>query len=219
MGPGHFTGLSMIDKIEFNELISRARDGDKASLTRLLLSFHDEMKLHIASRVSPNDRPVISVDDVLQESLIDAFKGIGKFASDTIPSFRSWLWSIADNRLISTIRALRTEKRGGNFRRQSMYNEADSAKRPLERQFQDSQQGPSVGVERNEAIEAVNVKLSNLPADQQEAIRARYIEGLSVEETAKAMNRSCGAIRGLLHRAKASLRLAMGRTSKWFYNK
>ena len=41
-----------------------------------------------------------------------------------------------------------------------------------------------------------------LPDDQREAVRLRYLGGQSLEETAKEMQRSPGAVRGLLHRAR-----------------
>ena len=206
----------MGDDCEFRELIRNAKGGDRKSFTKLLMGFDDELRNYIASRVARTDGHAISVDDLFQESLMDAFRGIDGFTSDTASGFRAWLHAIADNRFVSTIRVIRSQKRGGNFQLQAIPDEFDSTSRILENLFQDSDQAPSEKVERSETIEAIHLNLANLPDDQQRAIRARYIDGLSLEETAQSMNRSCGAVRGLLHRAKLSLKLAMGGTSKWF---
>ncbi len=58
-----------------------------------------------------------------------------------------------------------------------------------------------------------------LPDDQREAIRLRYLSGRSLEETAAAMQRSPGAVRGLVQRAKQALRGAMVRSTLWLSKK
>jgi RNA polymerase sigma-70 factor (ECF subfamily) len=74
-------------------------------------------------------------------------------------------------------------------------------------------------MERKEVVHAVQANVDDLPSDLRNVLRLRYFEGRSVEETAQQMQRTPGAIRGLLHRAKVALRSALGRSSKWFHNK
>jgi DNA-directed RNA polymerase specialized sigma24 family protein len=50
-------------------------------------------------------------------------------------------------------------------------------------------------------------------------VLTRYVEGKSLAETATAMRRSPAAVRGLVDRAKQSLRKALGRSSRWFAKK
>lgn len=52
--------------------------------------------------------------------------------------------------------------------------------------------------------------ISSLPPTQREAIVLRYIEDLSIDEVASATGKSRGAVRVLLHRARARLRKALG---------
>jgi RNA polymerase sigma-70 factor (ECF subfamily) len=54
-----------------------------------------------------------------------------------------------------------------------------------------------------------------LPDDQRMAIQMQQLEGKSVEETAAALGRTPGAIRGLVHRGKLELVEALGRASRW----
>ena len=80
----------------------------------------------------------------------------------------------------------------------------------------DSRRSPSHCAARQEAAREVQIKLAALPDDQRQAITCRYLQGRSLEETADLMARTPAAIRGLLHRGKAALRVEMGATSKWF---
>ena len=65
----------------------------------------------------------------------------------------------------------------------------------------------------------MQVGLASLPQSQQDAVRLRHLDGKSVAETAAALGRPPGAVRGLLQRARKSLRDALGRSSRWFYTK
>ena len=61
----------------------------------------------------------------------------------------------------------------------------------------------------------MQVAIASLADEQREAIRLHYFERLTLEETATAMRRSTGSVRGLLQRAKQQLRQQMDRSSKW----
>jgi RNA polymerase sigma-70 factor (ECF subfamily) len=78
---------------------------------------------------------------------------------------------------------------------------------------------PSKQVAAAEAVRAVQVGVATLPHDQRDAVVLRYFRGLSVDETAAKMRRTPGAVRGLVDRAKQSLRCALGNSSRWFSRK
>ena len=62
---------------------------------------------------------------------------------------------------------------------------------------------------RQESIFALASALERLPESQREAIRMKYIEGRSVLEIAKAMEKSVTAVAGLLKRGLEGLRESM----------
>lgn len=62
---------------------------------------------------------------------------------------------------------------------------------------------------------AVQVGIASLPDDQRMAIQERSIAQCSSESTADAMSRTVAAVRGLLHRGKASLKDVLG-SAVWF---
>jgi RNA polymerase sigma-70 factor (ECF subfamily) len=70
-----------------------------------------------------------------------------------------------------------------------------------------------------EAVRAVQVAMAGLSDDYRQAIRLRYLEGKSLAETAELMDRTPGAVRGLLDRAKDKMREALGRASLYLSTK
>ena len=78
---------------------------------------------------------------------------------------------------------------------------------------------PPSAMVRAEALQALQVALAALPEDQRAAIQLQQLDGKSVEETAAALGKTPGAIRGLVHRGKLELVAALGRASKWLKSK
>ena len=66
---------------------------------------------------------------------------------------------------------------------------------------------------------AIQVGVASLPDDQREAIRLRYLQGLTTQAAADQMERTPEAVRGLVSRAKQSLRTVLGNSSRWFSRK
>src|SRR5262249_38389583 len=70
--------------------------------------------------------------------------------------------------------------------------------------------GPEAAAALRDDLDRVAQALTELTDDQREVIELRFFAGLSVLETAVAMGRQGGAVRGLQFRALASLRRSLG---------
>lgn len=68
------------------------------------------------------------------------------------------------------------------------------------------EQGPEARYLRSEAARMLQEMLQRLPDDQREAVRLKYIEGLSLIEIGIVLHRSPAAVGTLLHRARTTLR-------------
>lgn len=206
-----------IDDAE-RKLIERAKDGDDIALQELLLDHYTSLSRHISQKLPRSLQDVLSVEDVLQETLLQAYRNIGQFDSE-LP-FRPWLKRIAENRLADAAKAMRRKKRRGDRRRAHLHTEvkSDSVVELIDTL---SARGhtPSHSIARREAVQAVRVGMAGLPSDQREAVRLRFMEGKSLEETAQAMNRTPASVRSLIHRAKERLRDFLGRASLWLSKK
>jgi hypothetical protein len=67
---------------------------------------------------------------------------------------------------------------------------------------------------RRDTAADVRRRVGQLPTDQQECIRLRYFQELSVAETAAAMGRNDGAVKALAHRGIEGLRASMAKDAR-----
>ena len=208
------------DTEEAAAVIEMAVRGDRAALERLLLDHYATLASHLAHRVPPRLQAVTGVEDIIQQTYSQVFTGISDYQRREGATFLSWLMTIAENRLRDAIRTQKRKKRGGGFTRlrdQVLDDEASAA------HLLDAFAGPdhtaSQSLARKEAIQAIQVAVAGLPSEYQEAIELRYLEGYTLEETAVLMERTPGAVRGLLDRAKQKMRESLERASRYLSSK
>ena len=118
-------------------------------------------------------------------SSADTFQGHG--------SYRSWIYRIAHN----TLQTWRTRRAAGPVVVEEVPEPHDPAP------------SPAAAVVRGEERRLVWQLVATLPPAQREVLTLRYLEDLTTEEIAGITRRSRGAVRILLHRARASLRRAI----------
>jgi RNA polymerase sigma-70 factor, ECF subfamily len=206
------------DHIE-QELLAAAPQ-DRAALGQLLLRHYDVLSRHVASRLSASLQGLVSVEDVLQETFIHAFRDIGKFSPLSQQSFAAWLKAIADNRLRDTVKTCKRKKRGGDFHRvRRPDDEQASSVADLVEVLALDSDTPSRWASRGEAVQAVQVAVAGLPDDHRRAISLYCLEGRRVEEIATAMGRSPGAVRGLIRRGTEKMRVDLASSSRYLSKK
>ena len=199
-------------------LIAAAVAGDRVALNDLLLRHFDRLQQYVSRRVPVPLSGVISADDVLQETFVRAIRGISGFQARDGSSFGGWLETIADRAVQHAVAEMTAKKRGAGFRRQQV-GAANSSLVDLVELLVEGDGTPSAAAARHEALQAVQVGIAGLPDDQRQAVRLRYLQGHTIEQTGDELGRSPAAVRGLLHRAKTRLRDALGRSSRWFSRK
>jgi RNA polymerase sigma factor (sigma-70 family) len=133
--------------------------------------------------------PEHRVDDVLQHSLTKAWLSLSEGMEVREP--RAWLYRIVHNASINSIRSARRHA----------HDPLESLPLALV---------PSTGEEPGLALRARDAlgHVAALPEMQRDAIVMTAIEGRSHEETAGLLGVSDGAVRGLVHRARTTLRSA-----------
>jgi RNA polymerase sigma-70 factor (ECF subfamily) len=193
-----------------------AVQGDRAALERLLLDHYAVLVAHLTKRLPPTLRAVTGVDDIIQQAYTQVFTGITSYKQRSGISFQSWLVTIAENRLRDAIRAQKRKKRGGDFARmRGMDLDEESHAAHLLDAIAGTSHTPSQSMARREAIQAIQVAVAGLPPEYREAIRLRYFDGYTLEEVAALMQRTTGAVRGLLDRAKKKMRDSLERASRY----
>lgn len=200
-------------------LVKAAVAGDQVALQRLLLENYDWLARRVGSRLPTRLQATHAVEDILQNTFLQAFRDIRRFEPRADATFGNWLARIADHRLLDAIKEQDCDKRGGGWRRWEDNAASDSGMTPLLDWIASDEKSPSSVVARGEALHALQVALAALEEDQREAIRLRLLEGKSLEETATALGKTPDAVRGLIHRGKQELNEAMGRASMWLGTK
>jgi RNA polymerase sigma-70 factor (ECF subfamily) len=196
-------------------LITAAVAGDHVALERLLLSHYDNLARRIGAKLPARLQATQAVEDILQQTFLEAFRDVQNFVPREDASFGDWLGRIAENRLLDAIKHHDRRKRGGGWGRVEGASPDDSALIPLLDWIAGEETPPSRAAARDEALQAMQIALAGLDHDQREAIRMRLLEGMSLEEVAEALGKTPDAVRGLVHRGKQKLRDAMGRASQW----
>lgn len=191
-------------------LLQRALKGDTAALDRLFLSFSPRLMGRIERRLPADLRSVFSAEDVLQESLTDAYSTFSTFrpiasAPSPLDAVYSWLTTIADHRLIDLVRYHRAQKRGPGQTLQPRPGLSMSMVALVDLLAIDSHT-PSRSYSDHELEEAIRSAVTRLTPDHQAAIQMRYFEGLSIAQIAARMNRSEHAVHNLTSRAVGNLR-------------
>ena len=208
----------MHSSADWERLIPLAVAGDRRATERLLLAHYAMLEGRIAARLPHRLEETVSVEDLLQETIVHAIRCLPKCGAQSPQAFAAWLTAIADHQLVDAIRAATCHKRGGGWH-QLAYVDGSSANLAVIDRMQDSAITPGSAAARIEAVVAMRSALGELPSDEQTAMRLHVLDGKSLDETAIAINRSPGAVRGLIHRAKRRLRDLMHSSSRWFGRK
>lgn len=196
------------------QLIAQAIAGDESALAELLEQVGVQLHCELEARISSQYRGLIDADDLLQVTCLEAFLRIRAFVPGVPGSFLSWLRRIADNNLRDAIRELEREKRFSPSKRIHTGPNDESYVSLLE-----TVAGTSTTIgraaSRAEIAGFVNEALKKLPADYERVLRLYELEGLSAPEVAERMNRSHGAVRMLLARARECLSQSLGSVSRF----
>lgn len=131
-----------------------------------------------------------AAEDAVQDTLL----AIWRFAHTYQPSrpFRVWLRTVA----VNCARGRRKKDRG-------LVITSDCAEPMIE------EDDPLTMLERKEAAGAALASTWNLEPRAREAIRLRFLEGLTYDEVADRLGVTQGAASGLIHRARKTLRLLL----------
>ena len=184
------------------QLIAKATSGDRAALEELLVAHCTPLSRHMASKVPSSLKGVLSVDDVMQQTLFEAFRSIERFKPRTPNSFSVWLRTIAECQLQNMVKALTRKKRGGEYCHVGAVADTASSLMEMVEMLSDRGRRPSQSAMRREAIQAVQVGIASLPDEQRKAISLRFLQGKNLDETATQMGRTPGAVRSLMRRRR-----------------
>jgi RNA polymerase sigma factor (sigma-70 family) len=163
-------------------LVALARDGHERAFEALVRRYRSQL-LAYCRRVAPRGT---APEDILQQGLLQAWRALS--AGAEVREARAWLYRIVHNVAISALRASGDVPDGV----------IASAGAP----------GVEQVVEQRMAARDALAGLAALPDLQRQVMVSTALDGRSHEEIAAALGLSSGSVRGLIYRARSTLRAA-----------
>lgn len=171
------------------DLLRRAQETrDPAAFDGLYLLFADRVYRYLLARVGDPDL----AEEVMAQSFLRLIEKIDIYRigpRDNAAIFSAWFYRLAHNKMVDV---LRSRKR--------------AQEAPLELALQVGDGRVIDVVEERLDFERILATLQHLNDQQREVILLRFVEDLSIAETAMTMQKSEGAVKALQHRALESLR-------------
>jgi len=194
--------------VEQQSTVERARAGDERAFRQLTEPYRRELQVHCYRMVGS----LTDAEDMLQETLLAAWRGLAGFQGRA--SIRSWLYRIATNRCLNSMRdagrRVPTEPvppfqppsptRRGEITWLQPYPDA------LLEGLADTAPSPEARYQATEAVELAFVAaLQRLPPRQAATLVLRDVLGFTTDEVAGMLGTSQTAIKGALQRARHAL--------------
>ncbi|MBI1850340.1 MAG: sigma-70 family RNA polymerase sigma factor [Planctomycetes bacterium] len=199
------------DRHSIDHLFAAVCRGDPGEFDRLMNSYRPFLASIIRRGMDAKLRSVLEPEDVMQDVMLSAYRGIAEanFASDA--SFRSWLQTLAQNRLADLFRRhFKTQRRIS-----SALSLDETTNGPDGRHRSDGipAKGPGTTtlVSRREAVERVEALLALVRPKDRELVRLAFIELVPTSEIAARLGMKPEAVRKRYSRVLDSCRVAFRR--------
>jgi RNA polymerase sigma-70 factor (ECF subfamily) len=192
----------------YSGLIEGARQGDAECRDRLFALCRSYLGFIARSQIETWMRRKVDASDLVQETMLEAFRDFDRFDGHSEQEWLAWLRKILAHNAADFVRRYRGTAKRAARREVPFRDPADSrvagAPEPAAQQPTPSQEFLQLDTELR-----VTAALSELPADYQEVIVLRNLQRLSFNEVAERMDRSRPAVQMLWMRAINKLQEAM----------
>jgi RNA polymerase sigma-70 factor (ECF subfamily) len=187
------TGLSADDR-EVQQLLERARGRDPDAFEKLAEPHRGALAAFVRSRRGRAVKLGLEIEDIVQETFLQAYRSLDRFHWRGCDSLRRWLCGIAEH-LIRNV----SRNRGLKVRQLAVDPPSDDP-------------SPSRRMRREERFQRLREALRSLAPERRQVVELARIRGLKIQEIADRMGRSPGAVRQLLWRALAEIKARFGDT-------
>lgn len=175
----------------YQELLAiRAKRGDKAAFEEIIRVLERPLFYYVRRLVESDE----DAWDVLQQTRVKAFRGLGSLRETK--SLRIWLYAIAHRTVMSHHRAA--------YRNQAILDEAFGSETAIET---DAPPNP-------EDAERVHFALAQLHPDFRAVLTLRFLEQLSVDQTAEIIGVPAGTVKLRLFHAKRALKIILSKEDR-----
>lgn len=178
--------MPVLDALEDTALARRA-DADFEAFAELYRRYLVSVFRFVRSQT----RDDATAEDLTAQVFFRALSSAGTYRGEG--SYRAWLFRIAHN----TLKSHRSKQ------------ERTALSVPHLPDLEDPRPSPPAQAMAGEARDLVRHLVAELPPAQREVVALHYLGDFTIEEVAAATDRTRGAVRILLHRARTRLRKAL----------
>jgi RNA polymerase sigma-70 factor (ECF subfamily) len=171
-------------------LIHRAQMSDRAAWDEIFQRNYHRVYVFVYTRVGDQQ----AAEDLTSDVFLEAWKGIRRFTYRGV-ALISWLYQIAHNLMADFLR------KRGRIRTEPLADSSAHVRDPRDEAEQVAQR------------QSVAAAFKKLTLEQQQVLVSRFVEGLSLAETAALMGKKENAIKALEFRALKSVRRILGNGS------
>ncbi|HMP05875.1 MAG TPA: sigma-70 family RNA polymerase sigma factor [Lacipirellulaceae bacterium] len=184
-----------------------AKSGDATAVQALLARYRPLLRMMSELQLPELCQRREDASDVVQQTLLDAAKGLPEFRGGTAGEFEAWIFRLLERNLLQCRRRHTADKR--DVRRASPGSPRSDSIELAWHSVSSDASTPSRTVLRGEAALLLAEALEKLPGAQRIAVQLRYLGQYKLESIAQEMNITKGAVAGLLRRGVEALRGAL----------
>lgn len=187
-------------------LVERARTKDEGAFEELVNRYEDKL-YRLAMRFVRNET---DAQEILQDAFLSAWRNLPTFEGRA--QFGSWMYRVTVNAALMLLRSRnRHPEIGVDDVEPTALNDAVTENGQMMRSNTDWSQRPDDQLQSDELRRHIQAAVDTLPEGLRTVFLLRDVEELSTEDTAELLSLSVPAVKTRLHRARLSLREAIGR--------
>ena len=187
------------------ELLDRARNGDEAARYALFDKCRTYIKVVAQAQVESWLQAKVDASDLVQQTLLEAYRGFSRFRGQTQQEWLGWLRMILKHNALDYVRQYKSTQKRQAHREKPLWLQTEGPADEFLLEPSDKGDSPSELVMQREREIQVAEAISKLDPDHQEVVMLRNLQRLPFDEVAVRMGRSRAAAQMLWMRALQKL--------------
>lgn len=188
---------------EATKLLQQVQAGDSRAGTSLLELYRPLLLDYVERRLDRRLRAKAGASDIVQQSIVEAWRTIHQFNPDGLAAFWKWLRRIADHNILDLNRKYRRRKADMTLERP--HTSAD-IRALIDNLSIGKRSDRADNLERQETAQKVHAALAGLSEEYRVILRWRYDEKVEYQEIGARIDRSEDAARMLCRRARMAFK-------------
>lgn len=189
------------------KLLMRVERGERGAIDHLFERHRAGLRRMVAARMDNRLARRVDASDVVQETIVEAYRQLPQYLQSRAVGFYPWLRQIGVNRLKDlhrkhVVSGKRTVDREVN---DALHLSADAVHN-LTHQFISREPDPAARIVENEAVVQLREAISRLAPNELEIIVLRHVEQLSVVEISDVLGIATGTVKSRHYRTLVRLR-------------